>query len=306
MQDLNGIEENVNEEISKVQWQDIIYKGGNFISLDISKTCTGWVKCFNGELTTGTKSFKEFNEIETRFEFKKFVKELFEDKQYDFVCIEDVIGSTNFRTNKVLYQLNPIVDDMMYEGILKSCKIERIDNMQWKKTLRQITGEKAPIKHMDSKEEIRLHLDKLGCNIDVKQDILDAIGMAIAVIHRRMNGEGTGKKVKLKTDLTKSYVIKEYESEEEALKAIEKLQTKAEYKDKEIVKIEYAKRFKDINGQFKKVVTENDRDSGIYLIKAPLGKLGIVGVKKDLGLSKIDYESEVVFIAYLKVSKKRG
>ena len=53
-------------------------------------------------------------------------------------------------------------------------------------------------------------------------------------------------------------------------------------------------------------MTENDRDSGIYLIKAPLGKLGIVGVKKDLGLSKIDYESEVVFIAYLKVSKKRG
>ena len=292
-------------EFEKVKYTDLLAIGGNFISLDISKTGTGWVRKVGDKIEQGTKSFKEYNDIETRYQFKNFILELFGDKEFDFVCIEDVIGGTNFRTNKILYQLNPIVDDMMYEGKIKSCKVERIDNMQWKKTLRQLSGVELPTKNMDSKEEIRLHLEALGVGVDKhKQDEMDALGMALAVIYRRSIGQETGKKVKLHTDLSKSYKLKEFSTEEDMIKEIEKIKGKIGYEEKKVEKIEYNKRFRDINGQFKKMVMTQGEDSSIYEIKAPMGKLGIVGVKKGIGEGKENFEDMVYFIAYLPIKKK--
>lgn len=296
-------------EINRVQYTDLLKIGGNFVSLDISKTGTGWVRKIGEKLEQGTKSFKEYNDVETRHYFKEFVKELFGDNQFDFVCIEDVIGGTNFRTNKVLYQLNPIVDDMMYEGIIKSCKVERIDNMQWKKTLRQLSGVELPTKNMESKAEIRLHLGALGVEVDAhRQDEMDALGMALAVIYRRSIGQETGKQAKLHMDLSKSYKLKEFATNEEMLKGLAKLTNKVGYENKEIEVIEWMKtsnkRYKDITGMFKKRVITQGTDSSIYAISVPLGKLGIIGVKKGIGLGKENFEDMVYFIAYLPVKKK--
>lgn len=302
MVEFNGISETTQNVVEKVKWEDLIYKGGNFISLDISKTNTGWVKCFNGKLEMGAISFKTYEDVEARYRFKQFVKELIGDGEYAFISIEDVIGGTNFRTNKILYQLNIIVDDLMYEGYIKPCKIERIDNMQWKKTLREITGEKANIKQMESKEEVRYQLKHMGCDIELEQDILDALGMSIAVIHRRMNGQATGKVAKLKTDLSKSYKLKEFNDEQEAQIWIDKLKKKVGYESKEVITITYEKRFKDINGCFKKQITEQGRDSDIYILKAPVGKLGLINLKKGIGNSK-GLEEIAIFTAYLAVKK---
>lgn len=297
MEELNGVLGR-EDEIRTVKWNEIFELEANFISLDISKTSTGWVKKVGTEIQYGTKSFSNLDDVETRHAFKEFIKELFGTVEYNFVCIEDVIGGTNFRTNKILYQLNPIVDDLMYEGIIKSCKVERIDNMQWKRTLRQISGVTTPIKNLESKEEIRLHMEKLGFNITLKQDIIDAVGMAIAVLYRRKVGENTGKKAKLKTDLTKCYKIQEHDNMEICKAYIDKILKKKGNEGREVVTLEYSSRYKDVNSFFKKMITEADKDNAIYIIKAPVGKLGVLGVKKEIGLTK-SLDSEVIFTAYL-------
>ena len=165
-----------------------VIKDRDFISLDISVRSSGWVKNHKGILTYGTKALESQTELGRRVEFREFIEELFGKEYIETVYIEDVIAGTNFKTTKGLIQLNTIVDDLRELKVLDIGRIERIDNRKWKKYLKQLSDYKAIEKKNDKKIIIEC-MNNLGFNENEKQDIYDALGMALGCIYKEFQGD---------------------------------------------------------------------------------------------------------------------
>ena len=149
-----------------------------------------------------------FNRGKRRKEFRSFLISQISDRHYPVVFVEDVIAGTNFKTTKGLIQLNTIVDDLKEYGLLDIGEIKRIDNKKWKMYLRKASNYDGDIKKEEDKELIRNCLKELSFSPDVKQDIYDAMGIAIAVIYRDTVLVDTPKTENvLKKDLKKGYTI---------------------------------------------------------------------------------------------------
>lgn len=286
-------------EIKAVDYLSIIEKAPNFISLDISVNSTGWAKWLNGELTYGTYSLVEESELERRQEFKRFLKTLYGDDTFEFTCVEDTIGSCSYRVLKYLVQLNSIVDDMAYDRIINAGNIVRIDNKVWKKHLHKACGIQTSITKCKDKMLIVECMNALNFTKSilpdsvkhsglveatheeaVKQDVYDALGIAVGVIARDFLGIGSKKAKKLKDDIRKGYKIKQFSGGVELLSSATTLSIK---KKKEIVELDFKNISRDLVYNFKKAVNEHGEDK-LYCVTVPTSKLGVIAIEKDLSL----------------------
>lgn len=271
-------------DISKVDYMSIIKFCPSFVSLDISQNSTGWSRWHSGVFTTGSFSLEELKEdpVAMRREFRRQMREIFNELEYDFVFVEDVIGSVNFKTAKTLYQLNPIVDDMIDDGILFAKEVIRPGNTEWKKWLRQCSGYKSEIRaDSDVKRIVRDCLFLLdfgdGTTDTIVQDIYDSVGMAVGVIYNRSVAKEVKSKKKLKKDVSKGYKIHQFSDEYAALDDANEV-------GGEIHRVNFMRIKKDLKHNFKKLVTDLDDDSKTFVIEIETSRIGVVALDKGLDL----------------------
>lgn len=289
--------------ISKITYTDLVGRMGNFISLDISVTNTGWVKKVDGAVEHGANPLKCKDDLGRRQEFKKFLRELAGDAEYDYILIEDVIGSCNFKTAKSLMQLNPIADDMVYDGVIKCKQIIRVDNKEWKKHLKKVSGYKSPISCEKDKAlivgalrmiDFPYALDSEDVENGVAQDIFDAYGIACGVSYSMNLTKGRSKSNSKSFDITKKHMLKQYDSKLKALNYIAKFQ-----KDKKVSEYSFLGKSRDIKANFKAVVKAEEEvgtETDVYLIEIATDKIGVIALAKDFNL---DYP-----VSYIVVVKK--
>lgn len=266
---------------SKVNYKDFIKMEPTFLSLDISVRSTGWVLCLNGNVQYGTYSIESQDELGRRREFREFLVSLIGDKVIPVVVVEDVIAGTNFKTTKGLIQLNSIIDDLKEYNLVSVGEIKRIDNKKWKKYLKQASNYEGEIKKEEDKVLIHNCMVELGFNENVKQDIYDALGMAVAVIFRdKVLGEMSKTDAVLKKDLKRGYTIKQFiELDKKSDKYLDKLKEKY---NREIENIDWSLEARDILYLFKQKIVRDDKDDNIYIIKVNSMKLGVLALTKKL------------------------
>lgn len=258
--------------IASVKYTDFIPKDKNILSLDISKTCTGWVKVINGTITHGVFEIKTTSEngvVELQ-EFKKFLKGITKGIDFDIICVEDIIGSVNFKTAKILYRLNLSVDDLVYENEINTKELVRIDNKKWKKYLKEVSSYNNTIKgYKDDKKVVRDCLHSLGFNEDVKQDIYDAYGVLIGVLYEKYFYNKNEKKASKKTVSFNKLKMKNFNNEKDAFNYANKVNKEVHYYDisnKGILLESYWKKeLKDIEGVI--IVKVRDDQLGRLLLK---------------------------------------
>lgn len=282
--------------ITKITYLDIIKCAENFISLDISVNSTGWVKWLDGKLYMGIYSIKSVKDIDRKFEFKKFLKDLFGDAHFKYCFIEDVFGGTNFNTVKSLLQLNTLVDDLKYEGIVNIDEIKREGNGVWKRHLKVLSGYEPTLHGELDKAMITACLKEL--DFDTKtinsylsekiasksyQDICDAMGIALGVIKRDILDVRSSIKFakKVKADLRKGYNVIQYSDEFDAL---DEANSVAEKTGKEIKSVDLRNKSRDLQYNFKKVAEEFG-DELLYVITVETCKIGALALEKGFNLS---------------------
>ena len=266
---------------SKVNYKVFIKMEPTFLSLDISVRSTGWVLCLDGNVQYGTYSIESQDELGRRREFREFLVSLIGDKVIPLVVVEDVIAGTNFKTTKGLIQLNSIIDDLKEYNLVSVGEIKRIDNKKWKKYLKQASNYEGEIKKEEDKVLIHNCMVELGFNENVKQDIYDALGMAVAVIFRdKVLGEMSKTDAVLKKDLKRGYTIKQFiELDKKSDKYLDKLKEKY---NREIENIDWSLEARDILYLFKQKIVRDDKDDNIYIIKVNSMKLGVLALTKKL------------------------
>lgn len=281
-------------DIRRTTYLDIFKLSPNFISLDISVNETGWGKWLDGEYTYGFYKLKtpESDDVGRRREFREFLKELFGDDQFEYCFIEDVIGGVNFKTNKILYQLNPIADDLIADGILHAKQVVREGNTEWKSYLRKCSGYKSKIvgsSEVKADIQAALHMMDFGSpDAAIAEGSYDATGMAIAIIYKRYVLAKQLKAPKLKTDITKGYKVKQFADEFEALDYANEL-------PREIVEVDFLEINRDLKSNFKRFVTDLGADDKIFVIKILTSKIGLLALKK-----KLDLDLEVSYLVVYK------
>lgn len=274
---------------------DIFSKYERFMSFDISVHSTGWCKWDSGILTFGSFGLASRGDLERRMEFREKVIELIGTDNYQFISIEDVIGGCNFETTKSLIQLNTIIDDLNYWGIIKSDRIDRISNTVWKKRLRELVGGNGVSAYIgDVKEEIKRNLNTLGFYQDGVQDIYDAVGIAVGdILGRSLLKSGVKPtKGKLKTKL-ESYDMYRYTDEK-----LLKLENDTGLT---CMKVEYeGSGYKDALLLFKDTIL-NYGDEHIFVIEAPMSKFGVLALSGKIPMK----DDDTKFIAVKRGINKR-
>ena len=289
-------------EIKALTYIDILKFSKSFFSLDISVSGTGWAKWEDGNLTYGVYSIEtpKDDSLGRRKEFRTFLRATMGSTHYETIFVEDVIGSINFETANILYQLNPIVDDMVDDGVLFADKIRREGNKEWKKSLKLCAGYNSTIRGMnDDKKMIRESLLLLGfgdgTTNEIPQDVYDAVGMAVGTLFStHVLGATPKKKVKLKSNISVGYQIKQYDTHEKALKAAEK-------KNRAIHEVDYTESKGNFKNNFKKYIEELGSDTGVFLICIETNRLGALALDKNLDL---DYPISYL-LAFRNLPKKK-
>lgn len=290
--------ENEYESVSKDGYKTILSKYKSFVSIDPSKTSTGYVVYQDNKIVKQGcyKTQTDFLEdaVGMRREYREFLKDIFGDYEYDVVFIENTIGGINFETNTILTQLNPIVDDMIDMGIIHAKRVVREGNTVWKKYLKKISNYKSHIvAHSDDKLEIREALKILGygdgTTNTIVQDTYDAMGIAIGCIVREdMEGVVGIKKKRLSPNINSGYKVKLFYAEKDALEYANKRAVKNE---KDIIYVDFTHNNKKIETNFKELINENEYTDKNYLLYVKSIKTGLIGVEND-----IDTDEENVFV----------
>lgn len=277
--ELNGAneqEESCISPIKRTSYIDILQGCNKLISFDISVRSTGWFKYDNGVCSCGTYTLVSEDLQGRRVEFREFIKKVIGNETFDYVVIEDVIAGTNFRTTQGLIQLNTIVDDMMFYGVIPESPVLRVGNTKWKKYLRKIGNPNIAIRGIKDKEEIKMHVQYLGFCEDVKQDIYDALGMALGVLATKMGL--VSERVKLTNKVENNimqFKVKVFDYEVEAIKYATKIATNNNVPVKYLYDKDIEVSLKDT---VKKIVDTEGEDF-VFCVGATTFKLGMVGVK---------------------------
>jgi hypothetical protein len=284
-----------------VTYIDLIKQVNSFISLDISVNSTGYVKYKDNKLIIGHYKIQSKEDKARRYEFAQFLKWLVADTVYDFIVIEDVIFGNNYKTTKILMQLNVVVEDLMYYNQIAQMPVYRQGNMQWKKTLMQLANKKHGLilKDTDDKEKIRMCLKELDFAVEKYiQDECDAMGIVLAQISIMKNniGEQTQEKVKhIHTDLLVGYKLQQCETAEDLQQQVKQLQQRKR-KQIEIKQINGDDTTKTLVSRFKEEVEENG-DNYIFAISYPLYKIGALLLTKNFDVTKYKNTDNIYFYA---------
>lgn len=270
-------------ELKKLEYTDFLKLEPTFLSLDISVRSTGWVKSLNGEVTWGTLTLKSEDELGRRKEFREFLIEILGKDYYPVIFIEDVIAGTNFKTTKGLIQLNSIIDDLKEYNLVSVGEIKRIDNKVWKKYLKKACNYDGDIKKEEDKQLIKNCMNEIGFSFNVKQDIYDAMGMAIALIYRdNILKDKPKSKTVLKKDLRHGFLIKQYLNKDKKFdKSLENIIKKY---NRNVEELDWNLEAHDILYLFKQKISKDGIDDKIYVIKVNNMKLGVLALTKKLNV----------------------
>ncbi len=265
--------------VRSVSYLDIISLSGSFIGLDISVRSTGWCKWLRGEFTSGVFALTEEEPVRRRHEFANFVKSLCGEDMFEYVIVEDVIASCNFKTAKILIQLNSIVDDLIFAGSIQVGMVIREDNKVWKKHLRQLAGYEGKILAGKDKQMVLECMQSLEFLGKHQQDVYDVVGMSLGVIKRTILDGEVVKTRKLKKDISKGYKIKQFSDEDTALCYANKLSLGG----RGLELLDMRGSAADLTKTFKKAV-EVCGDDKVFIISVLTTKLGVVALHKNLSL----------------------
>lgn len=152
------------------------------------------------------------------------------------------------------------------------------------------------IKKEEDKILIKNCMIELGFSESVKQDIYDAMGMAVAVIYRdKFLNEVSKTDTVLKKDLKRGYTIKQFDVlDKKSDKYLEKLKEKY---NRDIENIDWSMESRDILYLFKQKINRDDYDNNIYIIKVNSMKLGVLALTKKLNTD--------IPISYLIITKTK-
>lgn len=271
----------------------------SFVSLDISKTSTGWVKWLNGELSYGTFTIKspDSDGVSQRKEFKEHLRSIFLQDDFEYLFIEDIIGSVNFRTARVLYQLNPIADDLIEDGVLSVGTLVRESNKVWKKYLKLASNYKPKYKaSKNDKELICNALHSLGFNASesnkLPQDIYDALGLAIGVIYRLKVLNQSTDKSKAKTNIASGYNLMQFDDKYSALDFANTLNRK-------IIDLDFLGSSRDLVYNFKRYMEVENDDKNVFLIEIEINRIGVLAIKNNFDLN-VDVSYILVYRSKVK------
>jgi len=289
--------------IRAVTFKDVIAHLGDFLSLDISVNSTGWVRYVQGELAFGTRKLEALDDLGRRQEFREFLKEITRGYSFDHVLVEDVIGGVNFRTNKILYQLNVIPDDLIADGVIQAKALLREGNSEWKSGLKKVSGYSPSVKgsrddKKDTIEELRL-IGFSDTEPKPREDVCDAMGLAVGTAFNRFIKPKPKKNTKLRTDITKVYRIEQFFNETDAA-------LRAHDLGGYVHTLDFTDRPRDLKYNFRKYIEEQDDDSGIYHIIVPTTRIGSVALQRGFDLSDEITHLVVYLPRSVKKSVRRG
>lgn len=249
-----------------------LFESHSFVSFDISVRSTGWCRYKDGVFSYGSFGLQAKDDLMRRMEFRKNAIDIIGNQSYDFIAIEDVIGGCNFETTKALIQLNSIVDDLIYLGVVPSNTVKRIGNTVWKKYLKEVSQYNG-VKMSFGKDEIRNAINTLGFCDNTVQDVYDSIGIAIGVIKSLDTKQSSKSRGRIKTDLTKSYNFYKYDDD-----TVYELSQKTGLV---IYEMEFDNAHRDMIHQFKIEVSEIG-DDFVFVLDAPMEKYGVLALMGKL------------------------
>lgn len=203
------------------------------LALDVSKNSTGLAIYRDGKVETyllQTEITDESSPIHLGYrmeEFLNFVLERVRGEHFDVVCVEEALTGINHKVNAVALALNPLIDYMIAKGDISCGSFYRINNVTWKKILRDLSGVKPIKKGTDAaKKEIISGFQALNFELGFKvdeysswssyknsgwQDRLDAVGVLLGVVRKYIDKAVVGSK-------KKRVSMKVFGSKERALK----------------------------------------------------------------------------------------
>ena len=126
-------------------------------------------------------------------------------------------------------------------------------------------------------------MKEIGFNFKIKQDIYDAMGIAVAVIYRdKILKDKPKVDTVLKKDLKTGFTIKQFEHKD---KKFEKgLKSLVEKYGREIEELDWSKESRDILYLFKQKINADKIDNKIYIIRVNNMKLGVLALTKKLSV----------------------
>lgn len=287
--------------LSGVHYTDFTKRLGDFISLDISVNSTGWVRSVDNALEWGTFKLETptGDDLGRRQEFRHIVEKLSQGHSFNHLTVEDVIGGKNFQTNKILYQLNVIPDDMIYEGKLSIETLIREGNKQWKAGLKQASGYKSQVK--GSRQDKLDTINALKClgfednyKAKVREDVYDALGLAVGVSFNHYI-KPKGQSSKLRTDVSKVFKIEQFSNEVDA-------SLRAHDIGGYVHTLDLTSAPRDLRFNFKRYIETQQNDTGIYVVEIPTTRIGVLALDREFDL---DVEISHLVI-YLPTKYRKG
>lgn len=279
-----------------MNFYDLVKRSKPFLSLDISVQSTGYFGWNGTTFGFGTYALQSTNSYDRRKEFGDFVKKLVVGCRPAVIYQEDVIMGCNFETTRALTELNCVADNLMMYNQIQHIPLVRVNNSTWKRILR-VLGGSTPVKGSGDKEEVRLLLQAMGFDHDVKQDVYDAVGIGLSQLAVEYLGIEAEQKTSkstvrhLREDLGKGYVLEQCFSEVELLQKAESMSKRAKT-SRPVVQIVFDPNFRSLNDRFKEIVREVG-DNAIFAVMYPINKINNIALTHGFDLS----QDMVYFIA---------
>lgn len=183
--DVKPVEDDGIRIYESITYHDLIPKTGYHLGLDLSKNSTGITVIHDGVYESHNFTITElgkdvqFRELIYRRQLYDYLKEKYEGYHFQTIVVEDVHAGVDPTVTRMLYSLNTVIDELVYDGYIGCDTFVRANNKSWKSWLWSIEPQVG--KGLDDKGRIEAVLRYLGVSDEGKgyQDRLDSLGMLI-------------------------------------------------------------------------------------------------------------------------------
>lgn len=183
--DVKPVEDNGIRSYESITYRDLLPKEGYHLGLDLSKNSTGITVISDGDFESHNFTLKEvpkeerFRELIYRRQLYDYLKESYEGCRFKTIVVEDVHAGVDPQVTRMLYSLNTVIDELVYDGYIGCDNFIRANNKSWKSWLWSIEPQVG--KGLDDKCRIEALLRYLGVSDHGKgyQDRLDSLGMLV-------------------------------------------------------------------------------------------------------------------------------
>ena len=183
--DVKEVKDNGIRSYESITYRDLLPKEGYHLGLDLSKNSTGITVISDGGFESHNFTLKEvpkeerFRELIYRRQLYDYLKESYEGCRFKTIVVEDVHAGVDPQVTRMLYSLNTVIDELVYDGYIDCDNFIRANNKSWKSWLWSIEPQVG--RGLDDKGRIEALLKYLGVSDRGKgyQDRLDSLGMLI-------------------------------------------------------------------------------------------------------------------------------